>query len=57
MLLISALPHHPNDYAALPANFGPRPRTVKMVRIAVTACLSCPMSAGEAVLLDVQVLL
>ena len=32
-LLISALPQHPNDYAALPANFGPRPRTVKMVRL------------------------
>ena len=30
-MLISALPRRPTDYAALPANFGPRPRTVKMV--------------------------
>ncbi|CAK0787069.1 hypothetical protein CVIRNUC_010285 [Coccomyxa viridis] len=30
-MLISALPRRPTDYAALPANFGPRPRTVKMI--------------------------
>ena len=30
-MLISALPRRPTDYAALPASFGPRPRTVKMV--------------------------
>ena len=30
-MLISALPRRPTDYTALPASFGPRPRTVKMV--------------------------
>jgi hypothetical protein len=30
-LLISALPAHPAEYAALPGSFAPRPRTIKMV--------------------------
>jgi hypothetical protein len=30
-LLIAALPASPAQYAALPASFAPRPRTVKMV--------------------------
>ena len=42
-LLISALPQHPNDYAALPANFGPRPRTVKMVCLASVS----PRTSGQ----------